>query len=432
MSLQAIIWHGKYQGKEPAMPKLTQIGLRSLIKKPGRYSDGQGLFFRVLDANKAYFVYRYRVGGKERETSLGAFPELGLAEARERHAELRKQVKVDKIDPIAQKRAAKTVQPSVAPTFGQMADEFIRTHEATWRNDKHVWQWRQTLTTHAAAIRDRPVDEVDTEAVLRVLTPLWSAVPETAARLRGRIEAVLASAQVDGWIPEDRPNAARWKNWLDRKLPKRKRLTRGHHAAMPYVEVPEFVKRLRATQGGSMAALALEFLILTATRTGETIDAIWREIDLEARTWLIPPPRMKKTDEAFSVPLSDRAVAILAEARRVAPKPPGPDSFVFFGVIPKRPLSNMALSMLLRRMKVDVTVHGFRTSFRTWASEVGHVEFEIAESCLSHRVGNAVSRAYNRSNLLDRRRPVMASWAAYVEGKSDAKVIAINGGRNRR
>jgi integrase len=152
----------------------------------------------------------------------------------------------------------------------------------------------------------------------------------------------------------------------------------------------------------------LEFLILTATRTGETINATWQEFNLQAAVWSIPPGRMK-TNDTFSVPLSERALAILAEARRAARKEPMPDSFVFFGAIPKRPLSNMALSMLMRRMSASVTVHGFRTSFRTWASEVGHVEFEIAESCLSHRVGNAVSRAYNRSNLLERRRPVMAS-----------------------
>jgi integrase len=228
---------------------------------------------------------------------------------------------------------------------------------------------------------------------------------------------------------EDKANPARWKGHLDHLLAPPKKLgVRGHHKAMPYDQLPEFVKRLRASD--NMAALALEFLILTATRTSETINATWQEFDLQAAVWSIPPGRMK-TNDTFSVPLSERALAILAEARRAARKEPMPDSFVFFGAIPKRPLSNMALSMLMRRMSASVTVHGFRTSFRTWASEVGHVEFEIAESCLSHRVGNAVSRAYNRSNLLERRRPVMASWANYVEGKSDAKVVAMSGGRKR-
>jgi Arm DNA-binding domain len=188
------------------MPKLTQAALKRLIKKTGRHSDGGGLYFRVIGEGKSYWIYRYRVGGKEREASLGPFSDLTLAEAREKHAAMRKSVVVDKTDPLAEKRRMKTVRGAAAsPTFGQMADEFIRTHEATWRNDKHRWQWMQTLTTHAAAIRDLPIDEVDTEAVLRVLTPLWSRTPETAARLRGRIEAVLASAQVDGWIPEDKP-----------------------------------------------------------------------------------------------------------------------------------------------------------------------------------------------------------------------------------
>jgi integrase len=240
-----------------------------------------------------------------------------------------------------------------------------------------------------------------------------------------------------GTSPRTRPTQPVGKAiWNHLLAPPKKLGVRGHHKAMPYVEVPEFVKRLRASassqRGANVAALALEFLILTATRTSETINATWREFDLDAAVWSIPKERMKKTDEAFSVPLSDRAAEIIAEARRAARKEPTADSFVFFGVIPKRPLSNMALSMLMRRMFIDVTVHGFRTSFRTWASEVGHVEFELAESCLSHRVGNAVSRAYNRSNLLERRRRlVMVSWASYVEGESDAKVVAINGRRER-
>jgi hypothetical protein len=224
-----------------------------------------------LNDAKAYFVYRYTVSGKEHETSLGPYPEWGLAEARIKHAELRKMVRVDRIDPIAQKAALKAsaALPSTKPSFGQCADQFVETHKTGWRNSKHAWQWSQTLTTHAAAIRDLPVDEVNTEAVLRVLTPLWSAVPETAARLRGRIEAVLASAQVDGWIPEDKPNPARWRNWLERKLPKRQRLTRGHHAAMPYAELPAFWARLAEID--TVASRALAFTILTCARTDETL-----------------------------------------------------------------------------------------------------------------------------------------------------------------
>jgi integrase len=332
------------------MANLTQAALRSLIRKPGRYSDGGGLYFRVLGQGKAYWVYCYRVGGKERETSLGAFPELSLAEARDKHAALRKLVKTDKIDPIAQKRASKTVQPSTKPSFGQCADEYIRTREATWRNPKHCWQWMQTLTTHAAAIRDLPVDEVDTEAVLRVLTPLWTRVPETASRLRGRIEAVLASAQVDGWIPEDKPNAARWKNWLDRKLPKRNRLTRGHHKALAYAGLPGFWTKL--TEIDTTASRALAFTILTACRTLEVLHMTWDEISFPAAVWLIPAERMKM-DEPHDVPLSDAALSILGDQQAGR----GKNSFVFPGR-PRQPLSTMAMSMLLRRMGVDAPSTG--------------------------------------------------------------------------
>jgi integrase len=412
------------------MPKLTQAALRRLIKKTGRHSDGGGLYFRVIGGGKAYFVYRYRVDSRERETSLGPFPELTLAEAREKHAAMRKSVVVDKTDPLAEKRGAKIMQAvNAVPTFGGMADAYVQTHEATWRNAKHRYQWRQTLTDYCGPIRGLPVNEIATADVLTVLKPLWSRAPETASRLRGRIQTVIEAAQALGHIPEDKANPARWKGHLDHLLAPPKKLgVRGHHKAMPYDQLPQFVKRLRASD--NIAALALEFLVLTATRTSETINATWQEFDLQAAVWSIPPGRMK-TNDAFSVPLSERAVAILANARRMARKESTADSFVFFGVIPKRPLSNMALSMLMRRMNIDVTVHGFRTSFRTWASEIGHVEFELAESCLSHRVGNAVSRAYNRSNLLERRRPVMASWANYVEGNADAKVLALNGRRKR-
>jgi integrase len=419
MSGQAIIWHGKKQGKEPAMPKLTQIALRSLVKKPGRHSDGQGLFFRVLDANKAYFVYRYRVGGKERETSLGAFPELSLAEARERHADMRKLVRVDRIDPIAQKRALKAsaALPSAAPTFGQCADQFVETHKTGWRNSKHAWQWSRTLTTHAAAIRDLPVDEVNTEAVLRVLTPLWSAVPETAARLRGRIEAVLASAQVDGWIPEDKPNPARWRNWLERKLPKRQRLTRGHHAAMPYAELPAFWARLAEID--TVASRALMFTILTCARTSEVLHATWDdEISFADAVWRVPASRMKM-QKPHDVPLSEQALAILSVQMG------GKSPYVFPGGRPRQPLSTMGMAMLLRRLNVDATVHGFRSSARSWMADQG-IAFELAEACLAHTTSGNVA-AYQRSSLLEPRRPLMQSWSDFVTGKANDNVVALKG-----
>jgi integrase len=248
-------------------------------------------------------------------------------------------------------------------------------------------------------------------------------VPETASRLRGRIQTVIEAAQALGHIAEDKANPARWKGHLDHLLATPKKLgVRGHHKAMPYDQLPEFVNRLRASD--NMAALALEFLIVTATRTSETINATWQEFDLQAAVWSIPPGRMK-TNDAFSVPLSARALAILAEARRAARKEPTPDSFVFLGARPRQPLSSMTLAMLMRRMGADATPHGFRTSFRTWASDVAHTPFEVAEAALSHSVGSAVSRAYARSDMLERRRPLMESWSRYVDGEADGTVVPL-------
>lgn len=295
------------------MPKLTQAALRRLIKKSGRHSDGGGLYFRVIGGQKAYFVYRYRLGGKERETSLGPYPELELADARRKHAEMRKQVVVDGADPLALKRAAKA-EPTIIPTFGDMANSYVEMHEATWRNAKHRHQWRQTLTDYCGPIRMKPVNGIAVADVLAVLKPLWGRAPETASRLRGRIQAVLDAAQAHGHIAEDKANPARWKGHLDKLLPRPAKLqSRGHQKALPYADTPSFVQRLRASD--NMAAFALEFLILSATRTNETLGAQWREIDLAKAVWTIPASRMK-TNEAFSVPLSARAVGIVAAARR--------------------------------------------------------------------------------------------------------------------
>jgi integrase len=348
--------------------------------------------------------------------SLGPYPELSLEEAKAKHAVFRAQV-LNKSDPLAGKRNAVVAAPSTKPTFGVMADDYVATHEGAWRNSKHRWQWTQTLTQHCTAIRDMPVDQIATADVLAVLKPIWAKTPETASRLRGRIESVIDAARALGHIPEDKANPARWRGHLEKLLPKRAKLARGHHKALAYANIPEFVQRLRGSD--SIAALALEFLILTATRTGETLGARWVEVDLAAATWAIPGERMK-TGEDFSVPLCDRATEILRtlEARR------GENPHNFPGR-PMRPLSNMALAMLLRRMGVEFTVHGMRTSFRTWASDVAHVEFEVAELCLSHRIGSAVSRAYNRTSMLERRRPVLAAWAKFVSGADADNVVKL-------
>jgi integrase len=408
------------------MAKLTQASLRALIRNPGRHSDGGGLYFRVLGAGKAYFVYRYRIGGRERETSLGPFPELTLAEAREKHAALRKRVKVDKADPVAdRKAAAKAVQPSAVPTFGQMADAYIETHEGVWRNPKHRRQWVKTLGEYSAKIRDLPVDEVKTADVLSVLKPIWNDIPESASRLRGRIQSVLEAAQALGHIHEDRANPARWKGHLDHLLPKPGKLTRGHQKALPYGDVPEFVARLAATR--NTAAKALIFTILTAARTSETLGMTWDEIDSQNAIWNVPAARMKM-QKPHAVPLSDAALAIL----RAQETAQGKNPFVFPGGRPRQPLSAMAMAMLLRRIGVAATVHGFRSSFRMWAGDVAHIPFEVAEQCLAHAIGNETSQSYNRGDMLERRRPVMQSWCAYVTGKANTKVVAIVSERRKR
>ena len=283
--------------------KLNNTAVKSLSKKPGRHGDGGGLYLRVLEGGAAFWSYRYRSNGQEREMSIGRYPELSLAEARVKHMELRKRVLIDKGDPAREKH-----QGASAPTFGEVANAYLAAHERSWRNDKHRWQWRQTLTDYCAPIRDMPVDAIDTAAVLRVLKPLWTSVPETAARLRGRVETVLDSARALGHIDENRANPARWRGHLDKLLPKRQRLTRGHHAAMPYAAVSAFMSKLKETPGS--AAKALQFVILTAARSGEVFGMQWDEIDLDAKVWTAPAERMKAQRE-HHVPLSDAALDIL-------------------------------------------------------------------------------------------------------------------------
>ena len=307
-----------------------------------------------------------------------------------------------------------------------MADAYVAAHEGTWRNGKHRWQWVSTLSKHCAPIRPLPVDRVDTKAVLAVLSPIWTQTPETASRLRGRIEKVLASAQVAGHIDPDKPNPARWRGWLDHMLGNPKKLgERGHHSAMDWRDVPAFMAKLAVID--TSAAAALEFLILTASRTSEVIAMPWSEVgDLDAPrpAWVVPKERMKMRRD-HSIPLSDRAVEILRQqlARR-STSSFGEHPFVFEGDRPRQGLSSMSLLMLLRRMKFDVTGHGFRSSFRSWCGDKA-VAFEVAESALAH-TSSSVVEAYMRSNMLERRRPVMQAWADHVMGKTQpAEVVAF-------
>jgi len=401
------------------MTKLNNAALKSLIKKPGRHGDGGGLYFRVIGEGKAYWAFRYTLDGKEREMSLGPYPEVTLADARAAHADARAKVR-GFVDPLTEKRAEKQIRAyaRATPTFGEIADSHLATHQAARKNIRHRRQWFVALTTYCAPIRSLPVNEVDTKAVLSVLEPIWSRAPEVGSRLRSRIATVLDSARALGHIDADRANPARWRGHLDHLLPNPDNIgERGNHPAMPYADVPAFMAKLKQTNGE--AAKALQFLILTAARSSEVFGLAWDEIHLDAKLWTAPAPRMKMKRE-HSVPLSDAAIDILRgqlEARR------GAQHLVFPGAKPGRPMSNMAFAMTLRRMKVDeYTVHGFRSSFRDWAADHG-VDFDVAEACLAHKVGNAVTQAYLRSTMIERRRKVMADWAAFLAAKSEQATI---------
>jgi integrase len=383
------------------------------LTKPGRHSDGGGLYLNITASGARSWVFMWKADGKRREMGLGPLRDVPLGKARERAAEARQKL-ADGLDPIA----ARDNKPQVM-TFGEAADALIESMSSSWRNVKHRSQWKMTLTVYCEPLRSKPVMEVGTEEVLKVLKPLWITKPETASRLRGRIERVFDFARARGQGTGENP--ARWRGHLEAVLPKRAKLTRGHHKAMPFDEVPEFMVALREREG--IAARALEFAILTAARSGEVFGASWDEFDLSARVWTVPAARMKAGRE-HRVPLSDRAVEILREMEQ---KWLG--GHVFPGTKPGRPLSVMALEMVLRRMKVDVTVHGFRSAFRDWAGERTHFPREVAEAALAHLVGDAVERAYRRGDALEKRRKLMDAWASFLQQKVRSNIVRLNAGR---
>ena len=379
--------------------------------KPGTYLDGQGLRLIVGASGGRKWVFRFMRRGRSQEMGLGGAG-LSLAVARERAADARRMLAAGQ-NPIDAARLAKAGRP----TFGQVADDFLSAKQSEWRNAKHRAQWEMTLQRYCAPLRPRPVHEIDTTAVLEVLQPLWASIPETASRVRGRIETVLDAARARGLIGQHEANPARWRGHLDKLLPKRQKLTRGHHAAMPFADVPEFMARLR--QRDAMAALALEFTILTAARTSEALGARWDEIDFKQNIWTVPATRMKG-GRAHRVALSRRALAVLEKLNTART-----GEYIFPGQRPGTPLSGMAMEMILRRMKIDgVTVHGFRSSFRDWCGEVSTFPREVAEAALAHVAGDQTERAYRRGDALEKRRALMEAWATYCEPKA-GNVVSI-------
>jgi integrase len=375
------------------------------MAKPGVYVDGQGLRLIVGATGGRKWIFRFMRRSRSQEMGLGGAG-VSLAVARERAADARRMLVAGQ-NPIDGARLARAGRP----TFGQVADDFLSAKQSEWRNVKHRAQWAMTLQRYCAPLRSVPVDEIDTTAVLEVLQPLWASIPETASRVRGRIETVLDAARARGLIGPHEANPARWRGHLDKLLPKRQKLTRGHHAAMPFADVPQFMARLRKRD--AVAALALEFTILTAARSGEVLGARWNEIDFGRKVWTVPAARMKGGRE-HRVPLSRRVLAVLKKLDSART-----GEYVFSGRRPGKPLSGMAMEMILRRMKADnTTVHGFRSSFRDWCGEVSTFPREVAEAALAHVAGDQTERAYRRGDALEKRRALMEAWANHCERKA--------------
>ena len=390
------------------MGKLTALEAKRMVK-PGRYGDGGGLWLQVRDAEKRSWLFRYTVHGKPREMGLGAFPDFALAEAREAATAARKLLHTG-VDPIEHRTAVRAAAKAEAQvnTFRDVATKYIESHKAAWRNEVHINQWTATLTAYAyPEIGDVAVRAITTEAVMRVLDPIWRSKPETASRIRGRLESVLDYAKAQGWRTGENP--ARWRGHLDNLLPARSKVaTVTHHPALPWKDIAAFMTALADKPG--TAALALKFVILTACRTGEAIGAQWQEVDLTSAVWTVPAERMKAGRE-HRVPLSGPALDVLD---RMKPLATNPGDFVFPGEGKSKHLSNMALSVLLRRMgRQDITVHGFRSTFRDWASESTTYSREVAEKALAHSLKDKVEAAYRREDLLPKRAEMMADWATF-------------------
>ena len=388
------------------MHRLTAVKIAGL-KAKGFHSDGGGLYLRVTNTGTKNWIFRFKDGGRTRDMGLGALGDVSLARARQLAAEARQrhQQGCDPIEARAEAIAASKRTKAQGTPFRECADQFIASHEAGWRNAKHRCQWRSTLRTYVFPIlRDVSVNAVDTTLVLKVLEPIWTLKPVTANRVRGRIEVVLDWAKARGM--REGQNPAAWRGHLDHLLPARSKVRRvRHHPALAYAEIPRFMAKLRVH--ASISARALEFVILTAVRTGEAVRARWNEIDLRQGMWTIPADRMKGAKE-HRVPLSGRAIDIIKELAEVRQ-----NEFVFSGTKQGMPLSDIALLMLVRDLRPGITVHGFRSTFKDWCAESTTTPNFVSEAALAHAIGDRVEAAYRRADLFDKRRKLMDAWAAY-------------------
>ncbi|MHB8285465.1 MAG: tyrosine-type recombinase/integrase [Caulobacteraceae bacterium] len=378
------------------------------LTEPGMYADGAGLYLEV-DAKGKRWTFIFRLAGKRKQMGLGAVSDVSLAKARAKAVAARELVQSGK-NPIGERDAERRRERAL--TFGEMADKVLLTVEKELSNAKHLGQWKKSLREHAAGLKDIPVTDVTTNDVLDILRPIWTEIPESASRTRARIERVLDAAKASG--QRDGDNPARWKGHLAVLLPRRARAGAKHHTALPFDQVAAFITDLQKRE--ATAARALEFTILTAARTGETCGATWGEIDFANKVWTIPADRMKAKVE-HRVALSSRAIEILtaihAGAENLGPRYTAPSAPVFLGQRLKSALSSMGMEMLLRRIGTEVTVHGFRSTFRDWAGEMTDFPREVTEAALAHAVGNAVEQAYRRGDALEKRRKLMEAWGGY-------------------
>lgn len=404
--------------------KLTQLQVDKQ-KAKGVYPDGAGLYLNVTIGGSKSWLYRYMLTGKQHWMGLGSYPDVSLAEAREKAADARKLTRQN-IDPLAEKRQATSIiRASIAKamSFDKASEQFIDAHKAGWKNAKHVDQWRNTLATYASPIiGNLDVSLIETAHIMRILEKnnFWNEKTETAHRVRGRIESVLDWATARKYRSGENP--ARWKGHLDKLLPARTKVKKTeHHAALPWEEIGVFMADLRKQEG--IAAKAVEFTILTAARSGEIRGVTWEEIDLNAGVWIVPADRMKAKKE-HRIPLSTKAITLLTEQKKLFP-----EGFVFPGAKEGKPLSDMSLTAVLRRMeRNEVTVHGFRSTFRDWAAESTAYPGEMVEMSLAHTIGNKVEAAYRRGDMFEKRRRLMQDWSDYCDRKDSTadNVIPIN------
>ena len=385
---------------------------------PGRHGDGRGLFLYVKPTGARSWVLRYQVQGRRRDLGLGPYPDVSLAMARDRAAEARRLI-AEGEDPIAKKQQAKP------KTFREAALELIESKRPGWKNAQHAAQWTATLEAYVfPKIGAVQVAKIETADVISTLTPIWAEKPETANRVRQRIEAVIDYASALGIRSGDNP--ARWRGHLDHLLPKPKKVRAVvHHPALPHAQIADFMTDLAKREG--VAARALAFTILTVARSGETRGMTWGEVDLDAKVWTIPAGRMKAARE-HRVPLTDNALALLGQRAEEIPA----DALVF-GSEAKRgkPISDMSMTAVLRRMeRADITVHGFRSTFRDWAGETTGFPREVIEAALAHGIKDKAEAAYARSDLFDKRRLLMEAWASVAVVRAPSEnVVTLNSGK---